>query len=74
MIEASEYISAGRTLVLVVQEVDVGGVIGADTVDMAEAKDLNRARSYLRDVANRHGTKVYDTVPEAVQTVIAMNA
>lgn len=73
MIEASEYISAGRKLVLVVQEVESGATIGSDKIDAAEAKDLNRARSYLRDVACRHGTDVHDNVAEAVQSVIAMS-
>lgn len=72
MIEASEYISAGRKLVLVVQEVEAGAVIGSDTVDEAEAKDLNRARSYLRDVAERHGTKAYATIDEGINAVIDM--
>ena len=74
MIEASEYVSTGRKIVLVIQQVAVGTVIGSGKVDEAEAKDLNRARSYLRDVASRHEmSNVYDNIPEAIQAVVTMN-
>merc|ERR1712166_1891 len=72
MLEASEYIAAGRKVVLIVEEVEVGCEIAGTTCDVAEAKDLNRARSYLRDVATRHGAPVHETVVEAIDCVIAM--
>ena len=72
MLEASEYIAAGRKVVLIVEEVEVGSEIAGTTCDVAEAKDLNRARSYLRDVATRHGAPVHETVVEAIDCVIAM--
>ena len=37
------------------------------TVD--EVKDLNRARAYLRDLADRYGVDVYDDVEAAVAAV-----
>jgi hypothetical protein len=33
---------------------------------LTEQKDLNRARAYLRDLAQRHNAPVFDTVEEAV--------
>src|SRR5687767_9714501 len=44
MVEAAFYIGQGRDVVLVLENVTEG--------DPAEVKDLNRGRTYLRDVAN----------------------
>lgn len=50
MVEASEYICAGRDVVLVVKDVDKGTQIASDTIGITQAKDLNRGRAYLVDV------------------------
>lgn len=41
-----------------------------EIVTGGELKDLNRARAYLRDCANRHGVKVYSDVRSAMDAVL----
>merc|ERR1712054_760842 len=53
MLEAVELIMAGRNVVVCVADISVGQEIGGSFCDATEAKDLNRARDYLRDVATR---------------------
>ncbi len=64
MIEASELISSNRLVVLVLQDVSTGKFPGP-----AEAKDLNRGRAYLADVAARHGVPFYKSVEDALLEV-----
>merc|ERR1711959_236173 len=54
MLEAAEFISSGRHVVLVIQDIEMGARISGDVVSMNECKDLNRARHYLRDIYRRH--------------------
>jgi hypothetical protein len=65
ILEATEAICADRAVSLVVQNVDPIRRPGS------EAKDLNRARAYLRDLATRHGVRVYPSVTAAVAGIIA---
>ena len=59
MMEATEYICSGRRVVLVVKDCAAG------SFSAGGLKDLNRARSYLRDLAQRHSTPVCASVAEA---------
>lgn len=70
MLEAAEYISTGRHVVLAVQNVELGTEFFGTEVSEGEIKDLNRARSYLLDVALRHGVS-YFTSPNCVKEAIA---
>jgi len=70
MLEAAELITAGRSVTVVILDIEDGTEIGGQPVTGRELKDLNRARAYLRDIADRNGADVYDSVPAAVEGVI----
>lgn len=69
ILEATEMIMEGRDVVLVIEQIADGTEIGWQKVTGSELKDLNRARTYLRDLAERHNVDVYPTVAEAVAVV-----
>ena len=53
MLEAAEYISTGRRVVLVVQNIADGTEIAGSKVTGGELKDLNRARArYRKEIRN----------------------
>jgi len=64
MLEVSEYIASGRRVMLCVKLIEAGAVLQGSIVSKAEADDLNRARQYLLEVANRHDVKIYSDVHE----------
>ena len=68
MLEAAELIGR-RDVRLVVLDIEDGTEIDGRAVTGRELKDLNRARAYLRDIAQRHGVTVYATVAEAVAAI-----
>jgi len=68
--EAAEYVVRGRSIVLVIQDVPVGATFGGERVSAAELKDLNRSRSYLRDISVRHAVACAHTVVEATELVV----
>lgn len=70
IVEATEYICSGREVILVINQVAPGTVIGGDTLTVREIKDLNRSRSYLKELAQRHGTQVFTTVNSAIKHII----
>jgi hypothetical protein len=70
MLEAAEYIGSGRRVVLVIHTVLPDTVIGGSVCSPEEIKDLNRARSYLHDVAKRHGTPCYRDNPTSIREAI----
>lgn len=70
ILEATEMIVEGRDVVLVINQIADGTEIGGQKVTGSELKDLNRARTYLHDLAERHGmVDVYATVAEAVELI-----
>lgn len=66
MNEVTELICRGRQVVLVTQDIEDGCEIGDERITGRELKDLNRGRSYLRELAGRSGVAVFETVEEAV--------
>eukprot|EP00658_Telonema_sp_P-2_P083769 TRINITY_DN9160_c0_g1_i1.p1 TRINITY_DN9160_c0_g1~~TRINITY_DN9160_c0_g1_i1.p1 ORF type:complete len:402 (-),score=91.65 TRINITY_DN9160_c0_g1_i1:187-1392(-) len=69
-LEATEHICVGRVVSLVVMsDLEEGCVIDGEAVGGKELKDLNRARSYLKDVAHRHGCVVHGDVRSGMQYV-----
>jgi hypothetical protein len=68
--EAAEYICRGRNIVLVIEEVPQDMSFDGVGTSKAELKDLNRSRSYLRDICTRHAATCLDTVEQAVQYII----
>ena len=59
MIEATELIMANRNVVLVIQDMTEDTVIGGQKVTGRELVDMNRARAYLADCAQRHDVTVF---------------
>ena len=71
MLEALTYAHAGRTVMLVVENIPDGTVIGGEIVTGSQLKDLNRGRSYLRDlVSDCTNTTIFETVGAAVEATI----
>ena len=66
MIEAAYYIAQGRKVVLTIKKVS------EPTFDEKELKDLNRGRTYLRDVAKQHNISVYESIDDAVHYIIGL--
>ena len=69
LLEAAEFICRGRQVTLVINDIEVGSMIDSCEVGEREAADLNRGRSYLREVAQRHGVRCFDRVDEATDHV-----
>ena len=70
ILEATEYICCGRSVVLVINEIPDNTEIDGQCVTGRELKDLNRARSYLADLATRHDVSVHKTVEQAMARII----
>ena len=69
ILEATEYLCRGRVVVLAVQDIPPGQSILGEEVGVEELKDLNRARTYLRESATRHGVPTYANVTDACEAV-----
>eukprot|EP00041_Stephanoeca_diplocostata_P012973 m.220768 g.220768 ORF g.220768 m.220768 type:complete len:961 (-) comp19168_c0_seq3:1568-4450(-) len=71
VLEAVEHICRGKYCVIVMTDLqgrkdfDGNGLVASD----GEMKDLNRLRSYLHDVAVRHGVVIYGDVASAVDVI-----
>jgi len=77
MIEVAELITGQRDVILVIQDVKEGQEIGDASVGKGEAKDLNRCRAYLADLAKRLGRTaetalVYTNIVTATSAVIRL--
>ncbi|XP_076040076.1 NDT-like domain-containing protein raw [Oratosquilla oratoria] len=70
MTVAAHYIGLGCNVVLCIQLLTDGTVIGDETLSRTAVKDYNRGRTYLRDQANKDGVPVFDNIQEAVECVI----
>lgn len=65
MIEATQFICEGREVVLVLEDVIEGFEISGESIHPLEAKDLNRGRAYIADVARRWSTPTFSNVRDA---------
>jgi hypothetical protein len=74
VLEAVEHVCRARTVVVVVRELVPPTDFESDgsTAQPNELKDLQRLRSYLRDVAVRHGVDMYSDLQEALGQIRAM--
>ena len=73
MIEAAEYICSGRDVVLVVKDMpqSVGEAkVNNETLGPQQVADLNRGRSYVTDVAQRHGLDVFTDITLACEYIV----
>jgi hypothetical protein len=68
--EAAEYICRGRNIVMVIEDVPASMCFDGVGPSKAELKDLNRGRSYLRDIATRHAVACQSSVEDAVLYII----
>lgn len=69
MLEATEYICTGNHVVLMIENIDHTSSL----FELLEIKDLNRARTYLRDLALRHNIPMTDCVKIAVDIAIDLD-
>lgn len=65
LVEASYYIGKGRNIILVVHEIKEP----TDTILPGELKDLNRGRTYLKDIASNEKVKIYQRIEDAIQYI-----
>lgn len=70
MIEAASIVSSSRSMVLVIKDIEDGSNLDGSIVSGRELKDLNRARAYLRDIACRHGIRIFDDISIGIEHVI----
>jgi len=68
MLEATENISRGRKVSLVVLPCDEM-IVNGNKLEGSELKDLSRSRKYLIDIANRHKCPVYNGVEDAINAM-----
>jgi hypothetical protein len=76
MIEAAEYICQGRDVVLVVKQISSDDPsnparVNGEPLGPAQVRDLNRARSYVTDVAQRHGLDVFTDIGLACEYIVS---
>ncbi|XP_030764412.1 uncharacterized protein LOC115888732 isoform X3 [Sitophilus oryzae] len=72
MIVAAHYIGSGKDVVLSIEQLNCEGCMVADEPLTKNAiKDYNRARAYLRDVAERRHVPVFDSPDAAVNCVLS---
>ena len=72
MNEVVEEILRGRTVVLVIEDVEAGADIAREAAGVSDGgdgllKDLNRGRMYLRDIAARYGALAFVETSAAVE-------
>lgn len=72
ILDSTEYLCRGRITVLAVIDIEDGTEINGEAVSPSEKKDLNRARAYLRESAERHGVPCYSTIDGACAAVCKM--
>lgn len=76
VLEAVEHVCRGRRAYIVMADTVTGPIDfdGSGVVATpGELADLNRLRSYLKDVAVRHGVDIYGSVQEAVTNIMGLH-
>eukprot|EP00741_Cyanophora_paradoxa_P015895 tig00020909_g15346.t1 len=69
MVESVEYVCNGRNIVLVIEQLAAGTLVGRERVSPAEAAEQAAARRFLRGLAGRHGAPVLPDVRAAVDAI-----
>ncbi|CAH0475486.1 unnamed protein product [Peronospora belbahrii] len=71
MTEAVELVSTRQALLLVIESVEEGCMVEKGIpITGCEFKDLARARTYLREMAERNDIAVFESVTEAVESIV----
>lgn len=68
--EANEAIASGKKLYLVIKLLKENTIIDNYVIDEPQRKDINRARIYLKDLAERHNIHVYEDIQECAEQII----
>jgi len=75
VLEAVEHVCRGRRAYIVMTDVVKGPIsFEGESAGPGELADLNRLRSYLKDVAVRHGVDIYATVADAVVDITRLHS
>lgn len=71
ILEVVEHICRGKHTIIVLVDIEEPTDFDGTGVSASpnELKDLNRLRRYLRDVAIRHGVKIYSDMHEAMEVI-----
>jgi len=70
MVEAAHFLGEGRDVVLCVEHVEPSTYVDDELISPRAAKDINRGRHYLADVAVRVGAPVFTVIEDAVHAAI----
>jgi len=70
MVEAAHFIGRGRNVVICMADVKASCVVDNTELGAHSAKDLNRGRLYLADIANREGLKQFTNITEAAHELV----
>ncbi|CAH1134535.1 unnamed protein product [Ceutorhynchus assimilis] len=72
MILAAYFIGIGKDVVLSIEQLDGDSCVVADeTLTKIAIKDYNRARAYLKDLAERRQVAVFENVTQAVEHIVS---
>lgn len=72
MVEAAHFLGEGRDVVLCLESVEPDTLVDNELITPRAAKDINRGRHYLADVANRESAPVFTDIVSAVNKAITM--
>lgn len=72
ILEATEFTCTGRNVLLVIDDIEDGTEIAGQAITGRELRDLNRARSYLRELSGRYeNSRICDSIETATAAAVA---
>ncbi|VDI68593.1 uncharacterized protein LOC143063809 isoform X1 [Mytilus galloprovincialis] len=71
MIEAGYYVGLGCKVILCIQQMKEGAMIGGEKISECGVKDYARGRAYLADLANREGVHIFEDILETVMYCVS---
>lgn len=73
MVEVADFVGSSRDVLVVVDDITgEAPVISGDRVSRREMEDLNRGRAFVRNITDRSGCLVEETVHKALMDVSYM--
>jgi raw len=72
LVEAAYRIGQGGKIALVVNDLEPEAEMDGLPLTKQEIKDLNRGRSYLREVATQNGVPVFENIADATKYAVAL--
>lgn len=70
MTMAAHYIGMGYNIVMCVQMLTNGCIVGGSKLSDSAVKDYNRGRAYLVDLAKRHGIPVFNDINATIRCAV----